>query len=66
MVATGPFCSKEDTLYEPLEALLDQCRQNTPDVLVLLGPFVDVNHPQIQDGTLPESFVSFFRSQVMT
>lgn len=64
VVATGPFCSKENASYEPLQALLDQCRQNAPDVLVLLGPFVDVNHPQVQDGTLPETFADLFRSQV--
>lgn len=64
VVATGPFCSKENALYEPLQALLDHCRQRPPDVLVLLGPFVDANHPQVQDGTLAQTFEDTFRSQV--
>lgn len=65
VVATGPFCSKENALYEPLQALLDHCRQQPPDVLILLGPFIDAQHPQVQDGTLAETFENTFKSQVL-
>ena len=64
MVAAGPFCSKDSAVYDPLQALLDQCTQQPPDVLVLLGPFVDVNHPQIQAGTLDSTYEDLFRTQV--
>ena len=64
VVATGPFCCKDEMLYEPLQALLTQCSQKCPDVLVLLGPFVDANHSQVQDGTLAVTFEDVFQSQV--
>ena len=51
-------------LYEPLQALLTQCSQKPPDVLVLLVPFVDANHSQVQDGTLAATFEDVFQSQV--
>ena len=64
VVAAGPFCCKEDALYEPLQALLSHCKTHLPDVLVLMGPFVDVDHPLVQAGMLETSFEELFASQV--
>ncbi|KAA6421903.1 MAG: DNA polymerase alpha subunit B [Trebouxia sp. A1-2] len=66
VVAAGPFSSKEDAAYEPLQALLTHCTtQPPPDVLVLMGPFVDANHPLVQAGMLEESYEDVFASQVI-
>uniref|UniRef100_A0A1B0CB28 DNA polymerase alpha subunit B n=1 Tax=Lutzomyia longipalpis TaxID=7200 RepID=A0A1B0CB28_LUTLO len=35
-----------------------------PDVLILIGPFVDVNNSCIADGLLAESFDSFFQKLI--
>ena len=64
MVAAGPFSSKDNAEYEPLQALLDHCSQRPPDVLVLLGPFVDADHPHIQAGTLQDAFADLFAAKV--
>lgn len=64
LVAAGPFTSKDDTLYEPLQAVLDHCSERPPHVLLLLGPFVDVEHPLVQAGTLQDSFDDIFATQV--
>ena len=65
VVAAGPFSSKDNALYEPLQALLEQCKEQLPDVLVLLGPFVDAEHPLVQAGMLEDSFQDVFAAQVL-
>lgn len=51
--------------YEPLTALLDYCKTHKPDALILVGPFVDADHPAMQDGLLDETFEDLFESRVM-
>ena len=64
VAAAGPFTSKDDVLYEPLQTVLDHCTESPPHVLLLLGPFVDVEHPLVQAGTLQDSFDDIFLAQV--
>ncbi|XP_031640662.1 DNA polymerase alpha subunit B [Contarinia nasturtii] len=52
IVASGPFTSKTDLIYEPLNELLAYCKQHKPDILILLGPFLDADHPNLLDGTM--------------
>eukprot|EP00877_Chromochloris_zofingiensis_P003455 jgi/Chrzof1/1310/Cz10g02170.t1 len=65
VVAAGPFTINDDLSYEPLTELLEACRTHPPDVLLLLGPFVDVEHPRISDGMLDITFERLFRDQVV-
>ena len=51
-------------MYEPLQAVLDHCTERPPHVLLLLGPFVDAEHPLVQAGTLQDSFDDIFATQV--
>jgi hypothetical protein len=50
MVACGPFSLAGDLEYEPLEDLLAHVAADKPAVLVLMGPFVDADHPAIASG----------------
>lgn len=50
IVASGPYTTKDNLLYEPLNDLINHVNESHPDVLVLLGPFVDMDHKMIQDG----------------
>lgn len=45
VIASGPFTTDMNLKYEPLEDLLRYVLQHKPDVLVLVGPFVDVSQP---------------------
>ncbi|BEI86263.1 hypothetical protein CcaverHIS002_0605500 [Cutaneotrichosporon cavernicola] len=63
-VVAGPYSVDSDLLYEPLDALIDVACYERPDVLVMLGPFVDAAHPLIQAGQLSVSPVELFREQV--
>jgi hypothetical protein len=47
-VAAGPFTTTDDLSYEPLSALLAALGSCPPDVLLLLGPFVDAEHPEVR------------------
>jgi DNA polymerase alpha subunit B len=64
VVAAGPFTTTEDLSYEPLAALLEYCTAHRPDVLILVGPFVDAEHPLVRDGTLDETFEEVYASRV--
>ena len=50
VVAVGPFTTSDNLEYEPLRALLRNMLDKKPDVLILVGPFVDASHPQLADG----------------
>jgi hypothetical protein len=50
IVAAGPYTTSENLLYEPFEALLTHIIRVKPDVVVLTGPFVDVNQPLLESG----------------
>jgi DNA polymerase alpha subunit B len=64
VVAAGPFTVGQDMSYRPLEELLDYVTRHKPDVVILLGPFVDVDAPPVQDGTLDETFDTVFEKEV--
>jgi len=50
MVAAGPFTTSDNLHYEPLRDLLGQVNQNNSDVLILIGPFLDAEHPEFASG----------------
>ena len=66
VIASGQFTMPEDLSFEPLEELTQFCAQHKPDLLLLLGPFVDVDHPLIQSGMVDEAFEDMFDRLVCT
>ena len=50
MVAAGPFTTSDNLSYTPLNTLLGQVIQTRPDVVILLGPFVDITQPLLASG----------------
>lgn len=60
VVASGPFTSIADLNFEPLNDLHGYCKQHKPDVVILLGPFLDAEHPLIQDLSMKPSFEAYF------
>ncbi|KAJ3164167.1 DNA-directed DNA polymerase alpha subunit pol12 [Irineochytrium annulatum] len=49
-VASGPYTLDDSMSYEPLEALAEAVESEKPDLVILMGPFVDVAHPMIGSG----------------
>ncbi|KAF4551299.1 DNA polymerase alpha subunit B-like protein [Elsinoe fawcettii] len=58
IVASGPYTPDTDLSYEAFRSLLDRAAASRTDVLILTGPFVDLEHPLISSGdiTLPPSY----------
>ena len=52
IVAAGPFTTLQNLDYDPLNALMERVFNDRPDVLILLGPFVDSAHPLMKDGEI--------------
>ncbi|KAF8451840.1 DNA polymerase alpha/epsilon subunit B-domain-containing protein [Terfezia claveryi] len=50
MIASGPYTTHDNLDYEPLTELCERARASKPDVLILLGPFIDIDHPMIAEG----------------
>lgn len=51
-VAAGPFTTSDTLSYEPLRELLGTVAAKKPDVLILIGPFVDVSQPLLSSGNV--------------
>lgn len=67
LVAAGPFTGNDSLGYEVLQKLLDYAEGESPSVLILLGPFVDIDHPMLKNPVnLADdlSFEQIFSSQV--
>ncbi|KAL4852696.1 DNA polymerase alpha subunit B [Chlorella vulgaris] len=70
VAAAGPFTSSDDLEYAPLAALLDYCAapgrgRSPPHLLLLVGPFVDEQHPLLRQGTLDQRFEDVYASRVL-
>ncbi|KAJ6144899.1 hypothetical protein N7470_008794 [Penicillium chermesinum] len=56
MVAAGPYTADDNLDFEPLQELCQKAADNYADGVVLLGPFLDIEHPLLASGDfdLPE------------
>jgi DNA polymerase alpha subunit B len=50
MLASGPFTLSSNIEYEPLNDLLNLVIEKRPDVVILTGPFVDMQHKAVAAG----------------
>ena len=50
MIASGPYTADDNLAFEPLGALAEQAAETYADVLILIGPFLDVEHPLLASG----------------
>jgi len=50
ITAAGPFTTSDNLDYQPLQDLLVNVLQTKPDVLILVGPFVDVSQSLLKTG----------------
>ncbi|KAF3384309.1 DNA polymerase alpha subunit B [Penicillium rolfsii] len=50
MVAAGPYTADDNLDFEPLQELCQKAADSYADALVLLGPFLDIEHPLLASG----------------
>ncbi|KAJ8337953.1 hypothetical protein SKAU_G00369190 [Synaphobranchus kaupii] len=60
MVACGPYTPSDSLSYDPLIDLISVIARDRPDICILLGPFVDAKHQQIEKCQLTETFEAVF------
>ncbi|RAL64813.1 hypothetical protein DID88_001410 [Monilinia fructigena] len=60
IIGSGPFTADDNLDFEPLHAICSQAADTYADVLILTGPFLDIDHPLIASGNfdLPEEILS--------
>lgn len=58
VVASAPFTTEDNLLYDHLDKLMLYCKNNKPDVLILTGAFLSARSPLIMDiaTTIDEHF----------
>ncbi|EPY50026.1 DNA polymerase alpha B-subunit [Schizosaccharomyces cryophilus OY26] len=67
-VASGPWSLRDDLSFTPLKALVSYLLENPIDLVILTGPFIDINHPILSTGNIPDTQVTsledFFKERV--
>ncbi|VDP50417.1 unnamed protein product [Soboliphyme baturini] len=56
VVACGPFTTTEGLQFEPLVDLLKYCNEHRPDICILCGPFLPVNHNLVAKCLIQKTF----------
>ncbi|CAL5338645.1 unnamed protein product [Camellia sinensis] len=65
IIAAGPFTTIDNLFFEPLTELLAYARRKQPQLLLLLGPFIDSEHPEIKKGVVNRTFDEIFRLEIL-
>ena len=50
LIASGPYTTDNSLDFSPLHTLLDTAISSVADALILIGPFLDAEHPLIRTG----------------
>lgn len=65
VIAAGPYTTTDNLLFEPLQELLSYACRKQPQLLILMGPFIDSDHPDIKKGTVDQSFHDVFHLEIL-
>ncbi|PVD26082.1 hypothetical protein C0Q70_13750 [Pomacea canaliculata] len=60
LIAAGPYSAVDDLEYQPLVELLDIIERDTPDVCILMGPFVDSKNTLIENSNTQKTYKDLF------
>ncbi|KAM4617140.1 DNA polymerase alpha subunit B [Discoglossus pictus] len=61
LAACGPFTTSDTITYDALRDLVDVINRDRPDVCILLGPFLDAKHEQVENLQLTVTFEDVFK-----
>ncbi|RAR07218.1 DNA polymerase alpha 70 kDa subunit [Stemphylium lycopersici] len=50
MIASGPYTTDQNLDFAPLHTFLNNAAEAYADSIILIGPFLDAEHPQIRSG----------------
>ncbi|XP_040826879.1 DNA polymerase alpha subunit B [Ochotona curzoniae] len=66
LAACGPYTTSDSITYEPLLDLISVINRDRPDVCILLGPFLDAKHEQVENCLLTSPFEDVFKQCLRT
>ncbi|CAM6127178.1 unnamed protein product [Calypogeia fissa] len=66
VTAAGPYSASDNLYFEPLAELFAYARRKRPRLLILMGPFVDSEHPLIKQGLVEKTFKQIFHEEFRT
>lgn len=58
LISSGPYTSDSNLAFEPLSALCDKAASTAADAIILIGPFLDIEHPLLASGDIPTSILA--------
>ncbi|PIL22596.1 hypothetical protein GSI_15285 [Ganoderma sinense ZZ0214-1] len=61
-IACGPFTPDGDLQFRHLQNLIAKLKVAKPDVVLLVGPFIDASHPSIKVGDIDSTPEEMFRT----
>ncbi|KAF8349223.1 DNA polymerase alpha/epsilon subunit B-domain-containing protein [Amanita rubescens] len=64
-IACGPYTLDTDLQYAPLKLFFEQIRATKPNVVLLMGPFVDLSHPRIKIGDFDSSPSTIYEARFL-
>ena len=50
LVSSGPYTADDNLAFEPLKALCEKAADSYADVLLMVGPILDLEHPLLSSG----------------
>ncbi|PGH27689.1 hypothetical protein AJ80_00704 [Polytolypa hystricis UAMH7299] len=50
IIASGPYTADDNLDFEPLRALCEKAASECADSVILMGPFLDIEHPLLASG----------------
>ncbi|CAI9093266.1 OLC1v1028731C2 [Oldenlandia corymbosa var. corymbosa] len=65
IIAAGPYTTSDNLMFEPLVELLGYARRKQPQLLILQGPFIDTDHPEIKKGSVNKSYDEMFQLEIL-
>jgi len=50
LISSGPYTADDNLAFEPLQALCEKVAESYADVLIMVGPIFDIEHPLVAAG----------------
>ncbi|KAF8997523.1 glycosyl hydrolase family 7-domain-containing protein [Cyathus striatus] len=64
-VACSPYTPDANLLYKPWRYFLQNIKTSKPEVVILLGPFIDSTHPKIKTGDVDSAPAQLFKAHIL-
>jgi hypothetical protein len=65
IIAAGPYTVDDNLQFQPFKELVDVVAGKKPDVVILMGPFLDYKHPLIESGCVDKFPNEYFKEFIL-